>query len=224
MNIIKKFTSFINETYETDKSGSWLVYTKDNKVIGCNLSQEDALKLSKKKGEHIISGQNGRVFTTIDDAQKWHTSRHDKRKLADDKHLEELTNEPVRKTLLSMSNLIKRRFSEIDIFAFSFWVGKFFNVNKFLFVSKVERSQHEKDVKHVYCIVGDYYYDHVGFYTYNELMNKEELNKWNMNDFIFKGDLELVKQLKSSKKIEMSKSAKQELLATILNFRQSIKD
>jgi hypothetical protein len=219
---IKKFVDFISEAFETKESGNWMVYTKDNKVIGWNLTHDDAMKLSNIKGQHMVGGQNGKSFSNIEDAQKWFDTKLQKRNTEIDSKTKQITEDPVRAKLLTLSNLLKRRFKTINPYLFAYWVGKTFAVKKFLFVSKVERSNHEKDVKWVYCIIGDYYYDFNGFYSSTDLMDKEELNKWNMNDFTFNGDFEMVTKLKQDTS-DMSNKNKQELISTIIQFNKNLK-
>jgi hypothetical protein len=222
MSSIKNFDLFVNEQYETKNSGNWIVYSTDNKVIGCNLSREDAEKLSKKNGEHNVGGQNGKTFKSIEEAQAWLDGKKEKSKTETDSKITSIVSDPIRKQLYSLSNLLKRRFAKVSPFLFAFWIGKTFGITKFLYVTKIERSQHINDTKHVYCNVGDYYFDIDGFHTMREVMLKEELNKWNLNDFIFTGNNEIVNKLRNESS-DLSQKGKQEMISTIVQFKNNIK-
>jgi hypothetical protein len=216
---IKNFNLFINEQYETNSNGNWIVYSIENKVIGCNLNREDAEKLSKKNGQHKVGGQNGKVFQSIAHAQQWLDTKQGKSNRESESKLSTITGDPLRKKLHALSNLLRRRFSKVSPFMFAFWIAKTFSVSKFLYVSEVERSQHVKDITNVYCVVGEYYFNIEGFHTMNEVMMREELNKWNLSDHVFTTSVEFVNKLRNEKS-ELSQKEKQEMISTIIQFKK----
>ena len=123
--------------------------------------------------------------------------------------------------LEKVSRYISKRFKKDDEkLVYTYWIGKIFNYNKFLFVSKIEMSEELKDVCHVYIILEDKYFDGTGFHTREEIYEKFHISKYSYNDYTFYGDLNLLNKCVDIKKSKLSTKLENELKIVL----QKIKD
>ena len=111
--------------------------------------------------------------------------------------------------LKKMSAYITRRFKDDDRIIFTYWIGKIFNFPKYLFISSIEMSESLKDIKHIYIIIGDQYYDGAGFHSREDIYDKFHISKLSYNDYTFSGNIDdvvecvKIKELKLTGKLEI---------------------
>jgi hypothetical protein len=118
-----------------------------------------------------------------------------------------------------MSIYISRRFKDEDKIIFTYWIGKIFNFTKFLFISKIEMSEEWKDVKHVFVILGDKYYDGSGFHTREDIYKQFHISKWSFNDYTFSGNLEDFSKCVEQKKLKLSDKLELELKTILQKYK-----
>lgn len=124
--------------------------------------------------------------------------------------------------LEDMSKYISRRFKDEDGIIFTYWIGRIFNFSKYLFISNIEMSEELKDVKHVFIILNDKYYDGSGFYTREEIYEKYHISKWSYNDYTFSGTIDDLSKCVDIKKLKLSAKLENELLAILQKFKDMI--
>ncbi len=124
--------------------------------------------------------------------------------------------------LEKMSKYITRRFKDEDRIIFTYWIGKIFVFSKFLFISNVEMSEDFKDVKHVFVIIGDKYYDGSGFYTRDEIYKLFHISKWSFNDYTFSGNMEDLSKCVENKKLKLSEKLENELKLILQKYKDMI--
>src|SRR6266403_215336 len=95
------------------------------------------------------------------------------------------------KILQSLTDLVQKRFKNIDENSHIFCniLHKYFNFDKFLFVSKLEFSDNVKDIRHVYVYLNGRYLDGDGFHTKTDIMDKFKISNETFNDLAFISDL-----------------------------------
>ncbi len=125
-------------------------------------------------------------------------------------------------TLEQMSKYISRRFKDEDKIIFTYWIGRIFNFSKFLFVSNIEMSEELKDVKHVYIILGDKYYDGSGFHTRDDIYKDFNISKWSYNDYTFSGNIDDLSKCVEVKKLKLSDKLEKELKIILQKYKEII--
>ena len=125
--------------------------------------------------------------------------------------------------LEKMSNFIKRRFKNEDKILFTYWIGKIFEYDKYLIVSKIELSEYDKDVSHVYIVLDDKYYDGSGFHSKEELYKAHNISQYSFKDFTYNGDLNKVKNCIDGKNIDINSKKVEELKHIIEKYKDMIK-
>lgn len=126
------------------------------------------------------------------------------------------------KTMEQMSKYISRRFKNEDMIIFTYWIGQIFKFSKYLFISNIEMSEAMKDVKHVFIIIGDKYYDGSGFYTRDDIFKNFHISKWSYNDYTFSGNLDDLKNCVEEKNLKLSEKLENELKAILQKFKDMI--
>ncbi len=127
-----------------------------------------------------------------------------------------------KKTLDQMSKYISRRFKNEDKIIFTYWIGRIFNFSKYLFVSNVEMSEDLKDVKHVYIILGDKYYDGSGFHTRDDIYKEFNISKWSYNDYTFSGNIDDLSKCVDTKELKLSDKLEKELKIILQKYKEII--
>ena len=83
-------------------------------------------------------------------------------------------------------------------------------------------SEDMKDVKHVFIIIGDKYYDGSGFHTREEIFKNYHISKWSFNDFTFSGNLEELSKCVETKKLKLSEKLENELKVILQKYKNLI--
>jgi hypothetical protein len=126
-------------------------------------------------------------------------------------------------TLEKMSNYIKRRFKNEDKILFTYWIGKIFEFTKYLVVSKIELSEYDQDVTHVYIKLDDKFYDGSGFHTKEDLYKEHNMSQYTFKDFTYNGDLNKVKKCLESKDVKLNTNQVEELKHILEKFKDKLK-
>ncbi len=126
------------------------------------------------------------------------------------------------KIMKQMSNYISRRFKDEDKIIFTYWIGKIFRFSKFLFISNIEMSEEFKDVKHVFIIIGDKYYDGSGFHTREDIYNNFHISKWSYNDYTFHGNIEDLSKCIDEKKLKLANKLENELQIILQKYKDKL--
>ncbi len=121
-----------------------------------------------------------------------------------------------------MAVYITRRFKDEDSIIFTYWIGKIFNFKKFLFISSVTMSESFKDVKNVYCMAGDRYYDGKGFHTKEEVIEEHHMSKWSFNDYTFTGGMEKLSDCVKEKDLKLGEKLQTELTIVLNKYRDTM--
>lgn len=126
------------------------------------------------------------------------------------------------KVLEQMAKYITRRFKDEDKIIFTYWIGKIFKFSKFLFISNIEMSEEFKDVKHVFIIIGDKYYDGSGFYSREDIYKNFHISKWSYNDYTFSGTIEDLSKCVDEKKLKLSAKLENELQIILQKYKDKL--
>jgi hypothetical protein len=125
--------------------------------------------------------------------------------------------------LEKMANYIKRRFKNEDKILFTYWIGKIFEFTKYLIVSKLELSEYDQDVTHVYIKLDDKYYDGSGFHTKEDLYKEHNMSQYTFKDFTYNGDLNKVKKCLDSKDVKLNTNQVEELKHILEKYKDKLK-
>lgn len=126
------------------------------------------------------------------------------------------------KTLEQMSKYITRRFKNEDKIIFTYWIGQIFKFSKYLFISNTEMSEDYKDVKHVFIIIGDKYYDGSGFHTREDIFKNFHISKWSYNEYTFSGSLDDLKKCIEEKNLKLDDKLENELKIILQKFKDKL--
>ena len=122
-----------------------------------------------------------------------------------------------------LANYITRRFNNEDRILFTYWIGKIFDLSKYLIVSKLELSEDDKDVVHVYIKLNDKYYDGSGFHDIEDLYKEHHFSKWTLKDFTYNGSITDVKRILDTKDIKLNSNQITELKHILEKFKEKAK-
>lgn len=125
--------------------------------------------------------------------------------------------------LNKMSKYISRRFKDEDKMIFTYWIGKIFGFSKYLFISNIEMSEEWKDVKHIFVIIGDKYYDGSGFHTREDIYKQFSFSKLSYNDFTFSGNLDSLTECINEKNIKLPLKLEKELKIILQKYKEELK-
>ena len=126
-------------------------------------------------------------------------------------------------TLELMANYISRRFKNEDKILFTYWIGEIFEFTKYLVVSKIEMSEYDQDVTHVYIVLDDKYYDGSGFHTKEDLYKSHNMSQYTFKDFTYNGSLDKVKKYLDSKDIKLNTKQVEELKHIVEKYKERLK-
>ena len=126
--------------------------------------------------------------------------------------------------LNKISKYINKRFKNENNIILMYWIGLIFGFTKYLFISKIEMSESLKDVKHIYTIIGDKYYDNTGFHSKDEILELFHLSKWSFNDYTFSGDFEMLRNCVKEKDLKLSGKLDNEIKIILQKYKNIINE
>lgn len=131
------------------------------------------------------------------------------------------------KVLNQMSKFIQKRFKDEDRIVFTYWMGVILGFENFLIISKIELSEYDKDIVHVYIIIdseeGNKYFDGDGFHTIAELYKEHNMSKYTFNDFTYTSNIDKVKKYLDIKDIKLKSNQIDEFKHIVETFKEKIK-
>lgn len=90
---------------------------------------------------------------------------------------------------------LNKRVSNPNALLFVYILGKLFNIDNYLYISKIEFSEYPKDIVYSYIIMGDKYISGSDVYTKVEIYKRHKLSDENFKDYCFVSNNKILKQI-----------------------------